>query len=124
MSDDKRNKTYYLVNPSGAIHEVDYDHAKNRLRQLGYRMATADEVAVYRETKVQRFDDPIARPWSPEPEPEIDVPSDTAQTLKRVDATDSALELAKEQGLDLRGVVGSGAGGRIVKADVEALVGH
>jgi len=61
---------YYIVNPAGTIHVVTYDHAKNRLRQVGYRLATDEEIAVYEETHIQRFDRPIARPWSPEPEPE------------------------------------------------------
>lgn len=38
------------------------------------------------------------------------------------DATDSAVKLAKEAGIDLGEVTGTGAGGRITKADVEALI--
>lgn len=37
-------------------------------------------------------------------------------------ATDSARDLAFEHGIDIRTVQGSGAGGRIVKKDVEALL--
>lgn len=41
---------------------------------------------------------------------------------EHVDATDSAKELAAAHGIDLASVKGSGADGRIVKADVEAAI--
>lgn len=55
-----------------------------------------------------------------EPEPiELDIP--TVQVVE-VNATKSAIELAAEYGLDLAGIYGTGAGGRIVKGDVERIV--
>lgn len=39
-----------------------------------------------------------------------------------VNATEPAQKLADEKGIDLSGVGGSGSGGQITKADVEALV--
>lgn len=48
---------------------------------------------------------------SPEETPEGDV-----------DATPEAIELAKEKEIDLKGVKGTGEGGRILKGDVEAAV--
>ena len=39
-----------------------------------------------------------------------------------VDATDGAVALAGDSGIDLAGVVGSGAEGRVVIADVRALI--
>jgi pyruvate/2-oxoglutarate dehydrogenase complex dihydrolipoamide acyltransferase (E2) component len=39
-----------------------------------------------------------------------------------VDATDAAAQLAKEAGIDLSTVKGSGEGGRITKPDVEAAI--
>lgn len=39
-----------------------------------------------------------------------------------VDATDAARSLADEHDIDLSRVAGSGAGGRITKGDVEALI--
>lgn len=39
-----------------------------------------------------------------------------------VDATDSARELAEAHGINLLSVQGSGAEGRVIKADVEALL--
>lgn len=71
-----KKKDYYIVNPAGAVHGVDYQHARARLRQVGYRQATETEVEEYMERQVQRFDDPIAAPWNPEPEPEPELGED------------------------------------------------
>ena len=53
-----------------------------------------------------------------------ETPTDELQTSSEsspsYDATDSAVELAAELGVDLSTVTGSGADGRITKADVEA----
>lgn len=70
----RRDVTLYIVNPRGAIHECDRAHALARLRQLGWRVATAAEAAAYRAAGgAQRFDRPLTRPWRPlppEPQPE------------------------------------------------------
>jgi hypothetical protein len=67
-------KTYYIVNPAGALHEVSYEHARARLRQIGYRTATAEEIAeLKRRGGNQRFDDPIAEPFNPQPEPQVEL---------------------------------------------------
>lgn len=61
---------YFVVNRAGAVHEVTQDHARERLGQVGWRMATKEEVQAYiNRGGNQRHDDPIAPPWSPEPEP-------------------------------------------------------
>ena len=112
-------KTYYIVNPAGAVHSVTEAGARARLRQVGYRMATAEEIAVYKETRVQRFDAPIARPWSPEPVAHDDPLDGEAEERIVVEATDAARELAAEHGVSLADVNGSGTDGRILKADVE-----
>ena len=57
-------------------------------------------------------DEPEAEEPEAEPEPE---PDDD-----RVKASPIARRMAREQGIDLADIEGSGAGGRIVKADVEA----
>ncbi len=59
------NKLYYLVNPAGAVHSVTRAHAEARLRQVGWRLATADEAREYNARAVQTFDDPIAAPFAP-----------------------------------------------------------
>lgn len=114
-----RQRTYYIVNPAGAIHGVDEANARMRLRQVGYRMAESEEVAVYKETRVQRSDAPIARPWSPEPKPFDDPLDGEAEERLTVEATDAARELAAEHGVSLADVSGSGTDGRVLKADVE-----
>lgn len=60
------DKVYWLVNPSGAIHAVDRAHAQERLRVLGWRIATVDEVAKLEAAGFnQRADRPICAPWNP-----------------------------------------------------------
>lgn len=64
-------KRYFIVNPSGAIHECTYAHAKNRLKEVGWRMATGEEVKAYNAAKGHQVaGEPLAKPWSVEPEPE------------------------------------------------------
>lgn len=61
-------KIYYIVNPAGAIHVVDYEHARWRLQFAGWRSATAEEVAEYRERGGNQVHNaPICQPWTPEP---------------------------------------------------------
>lgn len=56
---------------------------------------------------------PPAAPAAPEPSPE------PATSTGRVKASPLARRIAREQGVDLHAVIGSGPGGRVVKADVE-----
>jgi hypothetical protein len=64
----KEDKTYYIVNPAGAIHPADYQHARWRLASPGWRSATAAEVeALKKAGGRQVHDSPICPPWSPEP---------------------------------------------------------
>lgn len=42
--------------------------------------------------------------------------------LTPINATNGALALADEHGIDLRGVTGSGTDGRVIKSDVEAMI--
>jgi hypothetical protein len=68
---EAKEKAYFIVNPSGTIHEVTREHATGRLRQVGYRLASKEEIAAYKEANGnQRAGRPLAKPWSPEPEPE------------------------------------------------------
>ena len=39
------DKNYFIVNPKGAVHEVPYAIARQRLQQVGYRIATKAEIA-------------------------------------------------------------------------------
>jgi hypothetical protein len=72
---EEPKKSYFIVNPSGTIHEVNREHAKSRLSQVGYRMASPEEIKAYQDANGnQKAGRPLAKPWSPEPdlEPEID----------------------------------------------------
>lgn len=54
------------------------------------------------------------------------VPATEAEPLTRaleVDATEAAVRLAAENGVDLSTVTGTGSGGRITQADVEQAIG-
>lgn len=64
----KKITRYYIVNPAGAIHEVTREHMAERLKHVGYRPATEPEIAAYKGARLQRFDRPIAKPHSTEPE--------------------------------------------------------
>jgi len=70
---EQPERAYYLVNPKGCIHVVDREHAAMRLRQVGWRLATKDEIAAYESVSEQRFDRPLARPWSPDPDQQLDL---------------------------------------------------
>jgi len=67
-------RRYFLVNPKGAIHEADREHARVRLGQPGWRLATPAEVQALEDAGgEQRFDRPICAPWSPDPDAQLDV---------------------------------------------------
>ncbi|RLC72517.1 MAG: hypothetical protein DRI81_16270 [Chloroflexi bacterium] len=68
-----KSKRYFIVNPAGAVHEVTRGHARSRLAEVGYRMATAAEVAAYKKAPAHRGLGPVAVAWSPEPDVEVEV---------------------------------------------------
>jgi pyruvate dehydrogenase E2 component (dihydrolipoamide acetyltransferase) len=68
-----------------------------------------------------------AKPEPPKPEPKPEAPKPIAAAAppekgERVFATPLARRIAKEQGLDIAAVAGSGPHGRIIKADVETAL--
>ena len=65
------DKAYYIVNPAGAVHSVTRAHARERLGEVGWRMATAAEVSTYKDRRIQRSDQPIAQPFSPDPDAQL-----------------------------------------------------
>lgn len=83
---EEQEKTYYLVNPSGTIHECTREHAKMRLKQVGYRLASGAEFKKYQDLKAdaerrkkpftQDWEHPICKPWSPEPDVEVELPEE------------------------------------------------
>ena len=64
----KEEKTYYIVNPAGAIHQVNEAHAKWRLGIVGWRLATKEEIQKLLDAKgAQEWDEPICEPFTSEP---------------------------------------------------------
>jgi len=61
----------------------------------------------------------LRSPLAPTEQP-TDEARTTAEAEPEINATDGAVEYAKEVGVDLSDVKGSGVGGRITKGDVEA----
>lgn len=59
-------KEYFIVNPHGTIHGCTREHAADRLKQPGWRLATKTEVDAYKANKLQVFDEPLANPFKPE----------------------------------------------------------
>lgn len=69
----KGPKQYWIVNRKGTIHQVTREHARERLREAGWRMATQDEVAALAARGGhQTADKPICKPWSPDPDAQLD----------------------------------------------------
>lgn len=58
---------FWLVNPAGAVHNVDKEHAQRRLMQPGWRLATEPEISKAKAAKMQVFDNPICKPWTADP---------------------------------------------------------
>jgi len=68
-------KTYWIVNPAGAIHNVTREHAKNRLKTPGFRLASKEEIAKLQEAGFnQIWDKPICPKWSSEPPEDQELP--------------------------------------------------
>lgn len=53
----------YIMNPTGTIHAVTKEHARQRLVLVGWSLPSDDEIAAYRSSRVQRFDRPIGTPF-------------------------------------------------------------
>ena len=61
-------KSFYLVNPGGTVHNMPETLARIRLQQVGWRMATKEEIAtLFRRKGLQTTKSRIAPKWSPEP---------------------------------------------------------
>ena len=59
----KPDRVYYIVNPAGAVHMVDREHAAWRLADPRFRVATDAEIAqLSAQGGNQVFDQPIATP--------------------------------------------------------------
>lgn len=59
---NEQDQVFYIVNPAGAVHACDREHAQARFQQRGYRPATPEEVAeLQRRHGHQVAGKPIAR---------------------------------------------------------------
>lgn len=72
-TDKDGEAVFYIVNRGGAVHTVTRANARARLAQVGYRLATDEEIKEYLERPVQRHKNPIAPPWTPEPDLAIEL---------------------------------------------------
>jgi large subunit ribosomal protein L21 len=79
--------------------------------------AVVDEAAG-EETPVVEAE--VAAPEEEAAEAEVAAPE--AEAAPKINITDAARKLAEENGIDLAGLEGSGAGGRILKGDVEKAI--
>jgi pyruvate dehydrogenase E2 component (dihydrolipoamide acetyltransferase) len=133
---DKANMTYEADTDGVLIEVLAQEGETLPIGQAIARIGSADEATGDRQQATG--DTAQAEPASEEPEPEPDQPSeeepapepqpsdtrhptpDTQSGTDRVKASPVARRMAREMGLELAGIEGSGPGGRIVKSDVEA----
>jgi pyruvate dehydrogenase E2 component (dihydrolipoamide acetyltransferase) len=133
---DKANMTYEADTDGVLIEVLAQEGETLPIGQAIARIGSADEATGHRPQATG--DTAQAEPASEEPEPEPDQPSeeepapepqpsdtrhptpDTQSGNGRVKASPVARRMAREMGLELAGIEGSGPGGRIVKSDVEA----
>jgi pyruvate dehydrogenase E2 component (dihydrolipoamide acetyltransferase) len=133
---DKANMTYEADTDGVLIEVLAQEGETLPIGQAIARIGSADEATGDRPQATG--DTAQAEPASEEPEPEPDQPSeeepapepqpsdtrhptpDTQSGNGRVKASPVARRMAREMGLELAGIEGSGPGGRIVKSDVEA----
>jgi len=139
-----QERTYYIVNKHGLIFECSKEHFVNRVKnEVGFRAPSASELKEYlmrqeqgrkRKAKsahakpfMQSYRSPIAEPFTTDPDEamaklEQEMTSIEKHLPEVVNATDGAIEVAEEFGVNISEVEGSGAKGKIVKADVMAYV--
>lgn len=55
----ENGESFFIVNPAGAVHQVDEKHFYVRLEQKDYREATAEEIEAYIRQPKQIASDPI-----------------------------------------------------------------
>ena len=132
---DKANMTYEADTDGVLIEVLAQEGETLPIGQVIARIGAAGEEAGVRSTE----DDDQAKPASeepePEPEPETEAEEERPEPRRepervaasdggggngRVKASPVARRMAREMGLELSGISGTGPGGRIVKADIEA----
>lgn len=82
-------KTYHIVNPKGAVHEVTREIAKERLQKIGYRMATKAEVKALAEMNGRQFIGQVAaRPHAFDPDEALDLEELAAKAEEEAEETE------------------------------------
>lgn len=72
-------KSYYLVNPSGTVHNLPETLARERLRIAGWRMATKKEIAaLFKRRGIQNTKSRIVPKWEPEALEDQELPDQSA----------------------------------------------
>ncbi len=102
------------------VTEITFGKAKPRKAKKPKKeeaAAVVDEAAG-EETPVVEAE--VAAPEEEAAEAEVAAPE--AEAAPEINITDAARKLAEENGIDLAGLEGSGAGGRILKGDVEKAI--
>ncbi len=102
------------------VTEITFGKAKPRKAKKPKKeeaAAVVDEAAG-EETPVVEAE--VAAPEEEAAEAEVAAPE--SEAAPKINITDAARKLAEENGIDLAGLEGSGAGGRILKGDVEKAI--
>jgi pyruvate dehydrogenase E2 component (dihydrolipoamide acetyltransferase) len=131
---DKANMTYEADTDGVLIEVLAQEGETLPIGQAIARVGSADEEVRGQRSEVREDEaqeEPASEEPAPEPEEEIE-PEEEPQREPapaasadgggngRVKASPVARRMAREMGLELSGIQGSGPGGRIVKADIEA----
>lgn len=86
-----KQRVLYVVNPSGAVHDVTEEHARELLRNPGWRVATQAEIdQLAAQHGHQEADNPIAARWEPRLESEDEGAGDTINLADGVDDQEAA----------------------------------
>jgi pyruvate dehydrogenase E2 component (dihydrolipoamide acetyltransferase) len=128
---DKANMTYE-ADQAGTLsivaQEGDTLPVGETIARIGERQAEAPAEQEERAPEPEPEPEPEPPAEAPEPQPAAEEPAAAPTPVaeedghdERVKASPIARRIAHERGLELREVQGSGPGGRIVKADVEAV---
>ena len=114
----------YLGTNSGVITFEGYLKRRYRVARGSIFTAHPDDVKKLMDTgkfRLNVIQAPAALQVQATPEPVAKVEA-KATAPEGIDATDTAVSLAAEHGIDLATVTGTGAGGKIVLRDVKALI--
>jgi pyruvate dehydrogenase E2 component (dihydrolipoamide acetyltransferase) len=113
---DKANMMYESDTAGTVVEIVVQEGATVPLGELIARIGEAGETGEKAESRKQKAEEAEA----PEPQRQVRPSSNGSGDGERVKASPVARRMAEERGVDLASIEGSGPGGRVVKADVEA----